>query len=252
MAYFRKRVYASSYARPFKRRRLMKSSTSKVRQFNRRTRRGPSTRGPLRSQVKSLQRVVRNLAPEVKYKDTSLALSNVSTAGGIVHITSIDQGDSVLTRTGNTINVTDIACRAVIVNAADNANSDNCRFLVVVDRQQVADTLPAPGDVISDGFFTANPVINLPNVANLERFRILHSSWLYELRRVEPDLVADTFGPPTQSSYYEFNWKGNLKVSYNGTASSDIEKNGIYFIVLTDNANTVDIAGVARVGYTDM
>jgi len=40
---------------------------------------------------------------------------------------------------------------------------------------------------------------------------------------------------------------------YNGTANSDIQKNGIYVVFLTDDGgNVVDFTGVARIGFTDV
>ena len=57
-------------------------------------------------------------------------------------------------------------------------------------------------------------------------------------------------GIPTQSTYFQFNKKLNLKVDFNGTASTDIQKNGIYFLLLSnDTGNVVDINGIARIGF---
>lgn len=252
MAFFRKRVYAGyngPYSRPMKRNRF-KSATSRVRQFNRRTLKGPTTRGPLRTQVKSLQSVVKKLSPEVKYQETDLTSLNLTTAGAVIHLTGIAQGDTQSTRTGTTVNVHSLAIRGAFNYAADAPATGNCRFLIVKDNQQVGDTTPAASDIIDDTIFTANPVVNLPNELQFGRFTILHSSKLYQLRRV--NLNTGTTGIPTQNSNFEYNWSGNIKVSYNGTAAGDIQKNGIFFVILTDaTGNTLDFSGIARIGYID-
>ena len=44
----------------------------------------------------------------------------------------------------------------------------------------------------------------------------------------------------------------NFHARYNGTASTDIEKNGVYLmLVSSDNTNQVGVVGVCRVAYYD-
>lgn len=209
--------------------------------------RGPKTTGTLYAQVKALQRAVKNLGPEKKYTDLTLAQTNITVAGAITHITAIAQGDSISTRTGNAVTVVSIACKGKIATGANAlAVGSYLRVLVVCDKQQVADTSPAPATIITDGIFTADPVSMLPNTDFLERFRILHSSRLYDGSRIAT-------GTATQDRTWEFSWSGNIKVQYNGTASSDIQKNGLYVVFLTDDGgNVLDFSGVSRIGFTDV
>lgn len=252
MTFFRKRVYAGyngPYSRPMKWSRFS-TPTSRVRQFNRRTLTGPKTRGPLQSQVKSLQSVVKKLAPEIKYDETDISATNITSTGAVVHLTPIAQGDTQDTRTGNTINVVSLAVRGAFVFASDAPVDGSCRILIVKDNQQIADTTPTAQDIIDDSFFTANPVVNLPNDLNFGRFSILYSSKLYVLRRM--GLNTSVFGVPTQSHNFEYNWSGNIKVSYNGNSAGDIQKNGLYFVILSDaSGSTLDFAGITRLGYCD-
>jgi len=199
------------------------------------------------AQLKSLQRVVKNLAPEKKYIDLTLAQTNITVAGATTHITAVPQGDTISTRTGNMLNVVSITCKGKLATGANAlAVGSFFRILVIVDKQQVADTAPAVADVITDGVFAANPVSMLPNTDFLERFRILHSSRLYDGSRIAT-------GTATQDRTWEYAWTGNIKVEYNGTANSDIQKNGIYVVFLTDDGgNVVDFTGVARIGFTDV
>lgn len=228
-----------------------RSSTGRVRQINKRTAKGPSRRGSLFQQVRSLQRVVKNLAPETKYIDISLANANIPTTGAVTPITAIGQGDTQSTRTGNTINVTDIAIRAAFTPGADIPVTGFARFAIVCDKEQIADTQPAVSDVFSTTVSLELGLPALPNLDNLERFRVLHLSKIYDFRRMQLDTDTTTTAP-THNSYFEWNWKGNIKVSFNGAATSDFEKNNLYFLTLLTGNDIVDLVGVARVGYTDV
>lgn len=256
MAFFstpaRRPVKRRLFFTPMSVKRFRPNPTRRIRQLNRRTVRGPSRRGSLRQQVSSLQKVVSNLQPEIKFADTSIAANNIPTTGFVHHVTQVSAGDGESNRTGTAISVKTIAIRGIIGTAADlSVTQGVLRFLIVVDREQIADTSPTAAGIIADGVFTANPVMNLPNTEELERFRILYSSRPIELRRLSLD--TDQFVPGTASSIFEYNWSGTLKVSYNGTAVSDIAKNGIYFVILSDQAAaTVDFTGVARLGFTDV
>jgi len=64
------------------------------------------------------------------------------------------------------------------------------------------------------------------------------------------NLAAST---PTQKSFWSHSWKGNIKVQYNGNSSTDIQKNGLYVVILSSTAVTTgDHTGTARVAYTDV
>jgi len=194
---------------------------------------------------------VNKLKPEKKYVDVSLAITNNADAGtgGVVHLTQVAQGDTQSTRTGNAINLTDIKIgfqwdRGTTITAGINAH---VRFAVVVDREQVADTVPTAAAI----FTSADPINPRPNLANLERFRILYVS--PQIDPLMAVLDTDITSPPQRSNLMEYSWSGNLKVAYNDTASTDIEKNGVYFVILTANSgDTIDTSGTCRIGYTDV
>jgi len=235
--------------RSAKRPRLAVSTpANRFRSINRRTTKGPRTTGTLRAQVKSLQSIVKNLAPELKYVDVSVTPSNIPTTGTVVHVSAIAQGDTQSTRTGNTVNVTSVSVRGSFSGATDVSVVSYMRILLVVDKEQQADTAPTAAAVV----LNANPVENLPNLDNLERFRVLYATHVYDMRRMQLDTDATTTAP-TQSAFVDFTWKGNLKVSYNGNASTDMEKNNIYLVFLSDvAAATTDFSGTTRIGFTDV
>jgi len=202
--------------------------------------RGVSTSGSVVQQIKALQRFVATLKPEIKYHDTSASGLNVAVTGTVDHITDIAQGDTVSTRTGNAITVVSVTIKGTI---SDMTNAAFYRVAVVQDKQQIADTSPSATNIFSDGIASANPVTAVPTVANLARFNVLWMSKIYS---------GTVVNAGNQIPYYEFTRKTNIKVSYNGSASTDIEKNGLYVVFLTDSgANIVDFNGLARLGFTD-
>jgi len=221
--------------------RLKASRARTVQRVNRRVARGPRTSGTLYQQVKSLQRTVKNLAPEIKYIDVPLTSTNVTTAGTAIHLTPIAQGDTDSTRTGASILLKNLTLRWRVDIGSMGAANFASRFAIIQNLQQVPDTAPA----VSAVFTGSNPVSALPNVGFLENYKILYMSpYLSHLR-------MQTFG--TQSNYIEWSWNGNIKVDYNGTASTDIQKNGIYFVFVTnDTSDTQDFDGIVRIGYTDV
>lgn len=236
-----KRRLAFSSARPAKR--FRKTNTSGFRRINKRTTKGPRTSGTLIQQVKSLQQIVKNLAPEIKYLDTSLVINDIASTGSVVHLTAVAQGDTQVTRTGNTINVKtlhwQLLCRAPLAT-----QTSTVRYAIVMDKEQVGDTAPA----ITDVFTSNDPVVALPSLDNLERFRILYISPMIDCQSIIQGSIVTTIRKTTQ-----FDWSGNIKVSYNGTAGTDIEKNGIWLLVLTDDStSSMDFEGVCRIGYTDV
>jgi len=208
----------------------------------------------LRKQLKSLQSVVKKILPEIKYADVALDSTDVTSAtGAVIHLTAVQQSDTATGRTGNTIQVLSISLSGFFLRST-SAYIPNAmyRFVIVVDKQQVGDSSPTIADVMDYG--ASNSTRFLPNVSVLERFRVLYVSKIFdgEMMALQQSLTTSGSGIPTQSTYFQFNKKLNLKVDFNGTATSDIQKNGIYFLLLSnDTANVVDINGISRIGFVD-
>jgi len=222
--------------------------TARYQKFNTRVTRGPTTRGPIISQLRSLQKVVKRLSPEVKYKDFDTSSSNIPTTGAVVHISGIDQGDTMAARTGNQIVIQKINLSGFWQrNATDFGADAFTRFAIVVDKEQVNATAPTAG-VIFD--VPSNPTQGLPLTSNLERFRILYMSPVFDMwmMRLDSDnLAAST---PTQKSTFAYTWTGNLRVLFSGTAQ-EVQKNGVYVVWLS-NVATADVTSTCRVGFTDV
>lgn len=238
-----------------KRPRFTAGRVASVRKINRYSTRGPKRTGTLTAQVKSLQRIVKNLVPEQKYVDVSVSAAQIpANTGTVVHLTAVAQGDTQATRTGNVINVTSVSILGQWTRASDTAVNPNGLYQValVVDKEQTSDTSPT-GDTI---FQAANPLSAFPQLNHLERFRIIWMSQIFDATKLVTDsdeVVGATSKVPTQTNFYKKFWTGNIKVAYNGSASTDIEKNGIYIVYLSsDGNNTMDGAATARIGFTDV
>jgi len=218
---------------------------STFRLANRRTVSGPKKAGTLTQQIKSLRAVVNKILPEIKNLTVDLGQTNITTAGTIQHLTAIGAGTNENQRVGEDVTITSIICKgrlqSVDVTAPTAATSGSYyRFVLLTDKQQINDTVPA----ISDAFSSTDPTVTLPSISFADRFRYL---WIGPLIA---GYAAQGGGPLPVCN---ISWKGSIKVGFNGTTAADIQKNGCYFAILTnDLTNVVDFVGSARISFTDV
>lgn len=171
---------------------------------------------------------------EMFHNDDSVTANAVNSTTGIVkHLTDIAQGDSDTGRTGNSILVRSLLNRVRFkINAS--ATTTIVRFMLVIDTQQVADTTPVMLDILQ-----LQDVDAPLNKENAGRFKVL---------------MNKTISLTTNNSQYHLEKFLNMyhHVRYNGTASSDITKGGLYFVALSDQTtNTPTLDGWWRLGYHD-
>lgn len=213
----------------------------------------------LAKRVMRLSKLVALRKPELKHFDTSLSAINISdTAGASQNLVAIGNGTDDLGRIGDSIRITRIQGHVRISTASGSLGSlpsaeEMIRMNVVQDTQQVSDTIPGPISV----FASVGPATQLTNESfNHNRFRVLAASPLFIGARLvaEGTPAAITyFTSPTQSSVWEFDLKCNIVCSYNGTAATDIERNGIYLMWRSSvAADTVDSDGLVCVWFTDI
>jgi len=203
---------------------------------------GPSKKGNLVSQVRSLQRVVQSFLPELKNTTVDLAQANFGTAGTIQHITAVAQGNAENQRIGEDMTLKKLFIKGQITNMKTTSTTSvpvYYRFLVVRDKQQVNDTVPAIGDVVS----ATDPVTAMPVVGFANRFQYVY---------VSPLICNNSTLLGNQMGVVDHSWSGTVRVGFNGSNATDIQKNGFYFLILTsDDAGTVDFTGTCRVVFTD-
>ena len=109
-------------------------------------------------------------------------------------------------------------------------------FALVRDKQQISDTAPA----ITDVFTSDTDPHTMLNANRLGRFDLL-KRWNY------------TVDSHTSSSV-NFNYftKRSFHVRYNGPTANDIEKNGLYLVIITsDGTNYPTISINSRISWHD-
>lgn len=213
----------------------------------------------LAQKVVKLTKLVAGLRPEIKYVDTSISTNNVSVANGIViHLTGIAGGTGINQRVGDAVNMLWWNVNLSLTNSSSfNATNENpsFRFYIVRDTQQVGDTAPAGADLVDQ---PSLPKIQLLNVASTmqKRFQIIYDS------RPQILFLGTGLAPQNNSvvspARCQFNLRGSKKgaIRFNGTASSDIQKGGLYLFFYTDvvvaGVDALDFTGTSRVAYTDV
>lgn len=200
------------------------------------------------NQSRTIQRLVkltRGIAPERKFFDTSLSFINVTdSTGAIQNITLIPQDDTVSGRTGNKIRIKALYVQTRISTQSLSGLVESfIRFAVVQDMQQVSDTSPTVSQIVNNPALPQNSLMTIPNQG---RFKILK---LFKLS----DGTMMSGSNATQSAVQSWRRFGlDIVVTYNGTAGTDIQKNGIYVICYTNEpSDVIDADGIARVTYVD-
>lgn len=192
-----------------------------------------------RSALKGI-RTLRGLVNSEKFFfDTVCNLG--SNKARIFNLQAIQQADTTASRTGNSILARSLYMRGFMqVNPAVTTNTRIC-LVLLQDTQQIADTTPA----VSDIFNGDDPEVML-NAANnnytVGRFKII---W-----RKNYNVTPATASRPT-IQFTNFR-KLYSHIKYNGPASSDLQKNGYYLVMLTSEiANFPTISITTRLGYHD-
>lgn len=188
---------------------------------------------------KGMNRIRRLVNVEKKKLDTAISNSpdnSTFTNTFVTHLSAVPLGDSDAQRDGNSIRPQYLLIRGHLVMNGSATNT--CvRYIVFQDTQQQSDTIPAVSDVLetSFGFVVNNPL----NSETVGRFRII-SDW---------NCVVDTDNP-----LYTF--KKNIRLSghirYNGTTGTDIQKDGLYILAVSDQVtNTPTSTLTCRLSFTD-
>lgn len=183
--------------------------------------------------TKIAKKVVRSEA-ELKHNSANAISFTIPTTGQIGLLSNPIQGDREVDRTGNEI-------EAIYMNMKYHVLWDTAgvggimTIWLIKDIQQIADSTPVIADVLETTVISA-----LPNWNNRKRFKILDKKTFYQ----------DTSKAEVMS---EFTQKLNCKIQFNGTALTDIQKNGIYFIAVSnETVNVPSVRITKRLVYTDV
>jgi hypothetical protein len=174
---------------------------------------------------------------EMLHVDTSNVLG--VNAGAIFHLTGIAQGDTDAGRTGNSLLLKNIYLRGICeINSAVTGDS-RVLLALVKDTQQISDTTPALTDIFQNSTSTETML----KLNNSGRFKIL---W----RKTYVLSIASGGRNALEINKY---FKVYDHVRFNGSSSSDIQKNGYYLTVITSEvaANAPTVSITSRIGYHD-
>lgn len=153
----------------------------------------------------------------------------------VQHLTPVAQGDGDSNRTGNSIFVRSLNIRGQVIHNSSGTSPEFTRVVVVMDTQQVGDTSPTLGLVLE-----ANGYNSHLNKATVGRFKILYSQ------------IIETDSVNRVSRNFYINLPMRHHVRYNGTASTDIQKGGIYLMaVSSEPTNGPKLVFDSRLSYRD-
>lgn len=171
---------------------------------------------------------------EMLHNQVSGSVSVNNSTGQVISLTSIGQNDTDAGRTGNSILARNLFIRLGITQNS-SATSTFYRIMLVLDTQQVADTAPTIAQILQSAS-TLSPL----NDDNTGRFKIMQN-WFFT-----------TDNTKNTTRVIEKYYKIYKHVRFNGTTSSDIQKNGMYLVMLSDQStNTPSIAYNVKLGYHD-
>ena len=157
-----------------------------------------------------------------------------TTAGDGVALSALAQGDGIQDRSGNSVLAKKVYIRASLQLHA-SATRSAFRVAIVRDEQQVGDSTPPYEQCFSPG----GGVLSALNSANIGRFSILY----------DRTYVVDS---DTPLKMVEVTVPLNHHLRFNGGASTDIQKGGVYMLVCSSEAtNCPTFTYRARLMYHD-
>jgi len=166
---------------------------------------------------------------------TNIAASTtISSTGGVIHLTGLAQGDTSSGRTGNSVLFRNLLQR-IRITLNSSASTTYVRYMLVQDNQQIGDTTPTIADVLE-----SVDVLSPLATASQGRFKVLQSK-VIALDNVKSKTYLTT-------KYKDM----RHHVRYNGSANTDIQKGGIYFMFVSDQSITTPTLDYNfKLGYHD-
>lgn len=187
----------------------------------------------LKTRVKDLEKKV-EATVEVKMFNVADSVA-VNSSGDLLNLCGIVQGTDYNQRLGNEVIVKSIDVRA---NHQQHANAVNTtiRYMLVQDRQTVAD---AAGFTTLDILSTTS-VNSFLNRLTIGRFKVLF------------DRTFQMSDSGNNGGYLKEHVDCFIPVRWNGTAATDIQRNNIALLRISDEAtNTPTSNATIRLRYTD-
>ena len=159
----------------------------------------------------------------------------IDSTGGLLSLASISQGDSDSGRTGNSIFARNLSMNLNVKINASNLATQFIRIVLLQDNQQISDTTPTISDVLDSAYPNA-PL----NQSTAGRFTIIRNWEFYLNATNQPGRVL--------KKYFKL-WH---HIRYNGSASTDIQRGGLYLLYISDQATNPPTVGYQiKLGYHD-
>jgi len=180
----------------------------------------------------AVQSLKRRIAAATELKAEDVATTNatpvtMTDAGAITNLAQIGQGATVNQRVGQQIMAKRLKLRySIYTNSSANQLA---RVLVVQWKKQVSDTSPTTAQLLENTGATQGALSDYAFSSEFkENFRVLHDKTYA--------LSGTSNGAP--NVFREASIPLNSRISFNGSATSDIEKNGIWMLSISNQANS--------------
>jgi len=215
--------------------------------------------------VHKLQKKVAMLEPELKHRDEqTLTLAAYPTSVPTI-IVDVNQGDTDVTRDGKDIRSLSLDCHWQIYpryvgSGAVTFNANWCvRIIIFLDKDtRAAGTGPTVAQLLDTTVYT-DVTLAKPLWANRKRFKILYDHTIMTPPKLGQLLasVSDNQTDNLMIKERRFHTKLNLVQSYNDATGTNLGKNMIYRLILSNAAgaaNTNDIIynEAYRLTFTDV
>lgn len=184
--------------------------------------------------LKTARFVRHNLNVEKKTLDLTSS-GTVSSTGSVFHVSGIPQGDGQNARDGVSVRCQYLGLRMEYTENASVAGATFLRLMILRDGRQIASATPAIGTILET--VDRNSFLNNDT---LGRFQILHDR-IYTLSNVG-----------TVGKHISVDLPMSSHIRYNGTLSSNIESNGLYVVLISNQGTNVPSVGfTTRIRYVD-
>lgn len=169
----------------------------------------------------------------------------VDWTGRIHHLTAIAAGTAVTERVGRRVRLHGLNMRFRVERLSNTDFPIAFTMMVVLDTQQVGDNAPSASDIVA---YTGDRDcgMGILNKANVPRFKVLYRNTF---------LLADIQSGMNAQLIDKYLRLPAVNVGYNGTASTDIERNGLYLCMFSGGdpaADEIFISGEACMTFTDV
>lgn len=198
---------------------------------------------------------------ELKFKDTTLALTSLDDGGTIVDDTNlllIEQGNTESKRQGRLVHVTGIHMQGFVQknyysNATDSLvrPQSYVRLALIVDHQSNGDSSVAVNDIYETGSF-----LSFRNLANTSRFTVLKEKMIKITSAADTDGTNGAVYPARQ--FFKIHLKCKIPVHYNSTTGALAERtvNNLLVVAFSTEDNTtytdlVQLEYRARIRFSD-